>query len=126
MIQVEDHELLAFFECEPESRPEDEREFFDAPTFVKEAGGLRLVFSISRTFHDLSISLSQAGGGEAILDYVVKSVVRVAFDRDADGREWMRVQSEAVGDLSVAVRPSIEIRASHGEDVAEHRFDGAG
>ena len=110
MIEVNETELIEFFETMPEPLSQDEREFFAAPYFRKSIGDLELRFSVSAHFGDLILSLHYAGVSEPILDMRLSQVASVAIDRTRGGRQWLQIASPVHGTLELAVMPTLSVR----------------
>ena len=109
MIEIDESDLIDFFGVAPEAEPQEEREFFAAPHFIKRVDDLELSISISSHFRDLRLDLRKVGQEALVLELVVPEISAVATER-FDGREILRVTSELRGVVELSVRPTIEIR----------------
>lgn len=109
MIDIDESSLILFFGVAPQPEPEEEREFFAAPSFVKRVGDLELEFSVSAHFADMRITLQRDGWSDPVLELVFPDVVRVVVDRDA-APPILRVTSETRGIAEIMVEPAIAIR----------------
>lgn len=108
MIEIHESDLIEFFGVSPEPEPQDEREFFAAPLFIKRVDGLELRVSISAHFSDLRLDLRKVGQEAMVLELVVPGIRAVTIERSG-GRQMLRVTSEAHGIVELAVDPTIEI-----------------
>lgn len=109
MIEINESDLIDFFGVAPEPEPQDEREFFAAPLFIKRVGDLELSVSISAHVRDLRLDLRKVGQEAMVLELVVPGIRAVAIER-LGGRQLLRVTSEARGIVELAVEPTISIR----------------
>jgi len=102
--------LIEFFGVEPELQPEDEREFFEAPYFIKRVDELEIHFSYSTNHRDLRVSLFQVGCPDSVLELAVPDVYSVTFKKYRQ-RQWLRAVSETRGVTAIAIHPTISIRS---------------
>ncbi len=117
MIEIDETDLISFFGVMPEPQPEEEREFFAAPQFIKSAGGITMTFSASANHDDLFLDLALAGSQDHLLEYRLKDVESVVIESDRDGRLWLRARSRSAEHVAISVAPSILVRI-HGAHAA--------
>lgn len=109
VIEIHESDLIGFFGVSPQPEPQDEREFFGTPLFIKRVDGLELRVSISAHFCDLRLDLRKVGQEDMVFELVVPGVRSVAIERFG-GRQVLRVMSESHGLVELAVEPTIEVR----------------
>ena len=112
MIQIDEGDLIAFFLIEPESQDSEEKEFFEAPLFIKTVNDLTLEFSFSFHHKDLFVDLSKLSLSEKILTYSVKEIESIEIAKDKDGIEWLSVLSKSRQRIRLSVNPQIQISIS--------------
>ena len=110
MREVEETDLISFFGVLPQEQSHEEREFFDAPLFVKTVRNLRLSCSVSFHSRDIALTLAAVGDEADVLEYRLRGAETVQIEQDKNGRLWLRVHSNRGDEVAVAVEPTIRVR----------------
>lgn len=114
MLELDETDLIAFFDVLPQGQPTQEREFLSATLFVKQADDLVLTFSLSPSHRDVQLELTR--NALPLLSYALENVRAVSIERDRRGRSWLRATARSGERISLAVAPTIEVAIHSGGD----------
>ncbi|MBL8755671.1 MAG: hypothetical protein JNK15_20415 [Planctomycetes bacterium] len=108
MIEIHEADLIEFFGVAPEPEPPEEREFFDAPLFIKRVDGIELRVRIPCYFRLLWLDLRKANDSAPALDLVIPGIVAIRIDR-SQRHPILTVTSSTHGVVTIAVEPAIQV-----------------
>ena len=110
MREVDETDLISFFGVLPREQSDEEREFFDAPLFVKTVGNLRISCSVSFQSRDIALTLAAVADEDDVLEYSLQDIETLRLEQDNKGSLWLRARSNRCDEVAVAVEPTIRIK----------------
>ncbi len=109
MSHINKADLITFFSVEPEDQESGEKEFFEAPLFIKSVHDLKLEFSYSFLHKDIIADIFIEGNSKKLSSYSLKEINSIKIERDDTGIEWLTAISESKQKLKLSVNPHISI-----------------
>jgi len=94
----------------PWGQPDEEREFFDAPLFVKTVGNLRISCSVSFQSRDIALTLAALADEDGVLEYSLHGIETLRLEQDKKGASGYVRGLTDDDEVHVAVEPTIRIR----------------
>ena len=111
MINIDESELIDFFEVLPAKEPKEEKEFFGSLQFDVYSSGYHLSFNVSSHFADLYVELKKDSDEEPVASIIMKDIKEFEIVRDKQNKPpFLRACCTASQSIEIRTKPRLIVK----------------